>query len=266
MLAGAALAVTVLAVVTVAPAHAASARLVTAIGDSFIAGIGAGSYVESGGCRRSTASYASQLARTTGSAFTDLSCPGATTSVVQAQAAAIPSTSTTVLVQAGGNDIGFGDVAGACTIGGANSCSAALKAASQALASLSPQVHAVLAQAHSRAPDADIVLVGYPSLVQGVVPCSGSLVGMLLGPDRLTKVAQLQHRLDRTLKTALRDWKRANAVAHARFVDWPQQVNAHSLCSAEPWYVVPGSGDLADLLHPTLAAHTAQAASLAARL
>lgn len=247
-------------------AHAAPAHRVTAIGDSFIAGIGAGSYVESGGCRRSTDSYASLLARATSSAFTDLSCPGATTATVQEQARAIPSNSTTILVQVGGNDIGFGDVAGACTIGGSKSCRTALETAARALAALGPEVQDVLTLAHTRAPDADIVLAGYPSLVQGVRPCSGSLVGILLGPDRLTRLAQLQRHLDRTLQRALIGWKRATAVTRARFIDWPQQVNAHSLCSSEPWYVVPGAGDLIDLLHPTLAAHTAQAASLAARL
>src|SRR5690242_4241737 len=100
------------AVLTAPPAHAAGTAYV-ALGDSYSAGVGAGSYLgSSGDCKRSTKSYPYLwYAAHSPSSFSFVACSGAKTGdVLSSQLAALGSATTLVSITIGGNDAGFADV------------------------------------------------------------------------------------------------------------------------------------------------------------
>lgn len=235
--------------VTAAPAQAAPAPL-AAIGDSYMAGIGAGDYIDDEGCRRSGRSYAADASRRVGEALSDASCPGARIPQVLEQTSAIPVDATSVLVQVGGNDIGFGALAAACLVPFAPSCLPQIAQAQARLPEVSRGLVAIAGSVRARAPQAQVILAGYPRLLASPRQCSGTLVGSLLEPREITAINALQVRLDATIREAARS-------AQARYVDWPRSVDQHSLCSSDPWFVTFGTGDLADALHPTAPAYSA---------
>lgn len=233
---------------TVRPRDTA-ASLITSIGDSYLAGIGAGDYVIGDGCRRSKRSAPAILAGRLGFRHVDLTCPGATIRQASRSAASIPRNSSVVLVQVGGNDLGFTVLAGACLLGGATTCRSSLDQAGARLPAIKRELIGLLRQIRLGAPTASIYVLGYPRLLGRPSQCSD-----LLGADSVRGINSLQRRLDRALSASAR-------TAGARFVDWPASVDRASLCSTDPWYALPGTR-LDDLLHPDRRA----SATLAARL
>lgn len=232
-----------------APAQAEPAPL-AAIGDSYMAGIGAGDYVDDAGCRRSGRSYAADASRRTGEALSDGSCPGARIPQVLEQVSTVPKDATSVLVQVGGNDIGFGSLAAACLLPFAPSCLPQIAQAQARLPEVSRGLADIAGAIDARAPQAEIVLAGYPRLLSGPRQCANTLVGNLLDAREITAINALQGRLDATIRDAAR-------AAGARYVDWPRSVDRHSLCSSDPWFVTVGTGNLGDALHPTAPAYSA---------
>lgn len=235
--------------VVAAPAQAAPAPL-AAIGDSYMAGIGAGDYVDDDGCRRSVRSYAADASRRIGEALADASCPGARIPQVLEQVTDIPVDATSVLVQVGGNDIGFGALAAACLVPFAPSCLPQIAQAQARLPEVAGGLLDVADAVRAQAPQAQVVLAGYPRLLASPRQCSRTLVGSLLEPGEITAINALQARLDATIRDAAR-------TAGARYVDWPRSVDQHSLCSLDPWFVTVGTGNLGDALHPTAPAYSA---------
>ncbi len=210
---------------------------VVALGDSFIAGIGAGSYTEQMGCRRSRASYPARVTQRMGRQLVDLSCPGETIPLAQAKVTRIPRDSAFVFIQIGGNDIGFTHLAGACLIGGRASCLASIAGAHRILASLATPLQELVRSIQRQAPHARVIVMGYPLMVGSPRTCAH-----IMAADRVSGLTSLQRRLDRTLQ-------RSTTSTSARFLDWPILVDRHSLCSKDPWYALPGDR-LDDVLHP----------------
>ena len=215
-----------------------------------MAGIGAGDYLDEDGCRRSDRSYAADASRRTGDGLVDASCPGARIPQVLEQSATIPVDRAWVLVQVGGNDIGFGEIAAACLVPWSSNCLSRIAEADARLPQVSQGLADIAASARERAPQARIIMAGYPRLLASPRQCSSTLVGSLLEPREITAINALQARLDATIRDAASD-------ADARFVDWPRSVDQHSLCSSRPWFVTVGTGDLGDALHPTREAYAA---------
>lgn len=236
-------------VIVAAPAQAQPAPL-AAIGDSYMAGIGAGAYLDEDGCRRSELSYAADASRRTGEGLVDASCPGARIPQVLEQSTTIPVDATWVLVQVGGNDIGFGEIAAACLTPWSTRCLSQISEADARLAQVSAGLADVAASVRERAPRARLIMAGYPRLLASPRQCSTTLVGRLLEPRDITAINSLQARLDATIRTAA-------AANGARYVDWPRSVDRRSLCSADPWFVTPLSGAVEDSLHPTAPAYAA---------
>jgi len=128
------------AVATASPGIAPAAAPLTgmdyvALGDSFTADWGVDPVAAdqpSTGCRQSTNDYPHQVAANLGLNLTDVSCAGAlTTNMTQPQTTfpdglthpeappqfdALTSTTEIVTIGIGGNDFGFGDIAGACAL------------------------------------------------------------------------------------------------------------------------------------------------------
>lgn len=217
---------------------------VTAIGDSYLAGIGAGDYTTSAGCRRSQRSAPALLARSVTAHLVDLTCPGGTIIDSSRRAPAMSPDTDVVIIQAGGNDIGFAALAGACFLAGSSTCLSQVREGHRRLPAVRRGMLGLVRQIRLTAPTADVIVLGYPRLLGSTEQCRS-----LLDPIRVRAVNRLQRTLDRVIRSAGR-------TGGATFLDWPRRVDRSSLCSVDPWYALAGSR-LDDLLHPDERAHRA---------
>jgi lysophospholipase L1-like esterase len=146
-----------------------------ALGDSYSSGTGAGSYGSSGSCKRSANSYAQLWANANApSSFVFVACSGAlTTDVINNQVASVTSDTSLVTISIGGNDAGFADVMTDCNLGSDSSCvSRNQQAQAYARDELPARLDAVYTQIRDRAPNARVVVVGYPHIYQLGGSCS----------------------------------------------------------------------------------------------
>ncbi|MEV4558664.1 SGNH/GDSL hydrolase family protein [Kitasatospora sp. NPDC049285] len=148
-------------------AHAAGERY-AALGDSYSSGVGAGSYTsESGSCKRSTNSYPYLWKNAHApSAFSFVACSGAKTDDVLAnQLGVLDSSTTLVSLTIGGNDAGFASTMQTCVLDSDSACLSAVNAAkSYATNTLPGKLTNVYNQIHAKAPNAHVVVLGYPHL------------------------------------------------------------------------------------------------------
>ncbi|MVU75892.1 SGNH/GDSL hydrolase family protein [Nocardia sp. ET3-3] len=178
--------------VGIAPAHADGTKYV-ALGDSYAAGVGIPTILDMT-CSRSDHNYAHLFAAARGYSLTDVTCGGATTdSVTSTQLSAVTADTALVTLGIGGNDIGFTDIVTDCvkagTIAtGSGTGSAVLQnlgtgsASGSAelvlgcknkydasmpsrLSQTSAKVAKLVSDIKSRAPQARVVLVGYPHIL-----------------------------------------------------------------------------------------------------
>ncbi|MFE2110501.1 SGNH/GDSL hydrolase family protein [Kitasatospora sp. NPDC059463] len=148
-------------------AHAAGVNYV-ALGDSYSAGVGAGSYTsESGSCKRSTNAYAYLWKNAHApSSFKFVACSGARTGdVLNSQISALSSTTTLVSISIGGNDAGFASTMQTCVLDTESAClNAVATAKNYATATLPGQLDKVYAAIRAKAPNARVVVLGYPHM------------------------------------------------------------------------------------------------------
>ena len=230
-----------------------------ALGDSYMAGVGAGDYTVTDDCRRSARSYAADATRRTARPLTDESCPGARIPQVLQQASLVPTDAGTVLVQVGGNDAGFSAIAFACLAPFGGDCLGRIATSQATLPAIGTGLEDIARVVRERSPRASLVFAGYPRLLSGARACAASPIGSFLDDTEIRAIMTLQTRLDATIAAAAR-------AAGARYIDWPRSVDQHSLCSPSPWFVTPFSGDPQDSLHPTAQAYAAMGRSVAALL
>lgn len=164
--------VAALAVLTViglaTPASAATGKYV-ALGDSYSSGTGAGSYGNSGGCKRSANSYPQLWANANApSSFAFVACSGAVTNdVLNSQVSAITADTALVTISIGGNDAGFASVMTACNTSSDSTCvSRNQEAQNFARTTLPGRLDNVYTQIRNRAPSARVVVLGYPHIYQ----------------------------------------------------------------------------------------------------
>ncbi|MCF2526998.1 SGNH/GDSL hydrolase family protein [Yinghuangia sp. KLBMP8922] len=211
----------------VAPsAHAATGRYV-ALGDSYSAGLGAGSYDSaSGNCKRSSKSYpALWAAANAPSSFAFVACSGAKTGdVLNNQISAVNSSTELVSITIGGNDAGFAGIMTTCVLQSESTC---LNAVAQARTFAENQLPGLLDQVYAairaRAPSAHVVVLGYSRLYK----IGG---GCLFGIGD-TKRKALNGAAD-TLDTVIA--KRA-ADAGFTFGDVRPIFTGHEICSGSAW-------------------------------
>ncbi|MFF8771048.1 SGNH/GDSL hydrolase family protein [Kitasatospora sp. NPDC015120] len=148
-------------------AHAAGVNYV-ALGDSYSAGVGAGSYTsESGSCKRSTNAYAYLWKNAHApSSFKFVACSGARTGdVLNSQISALSSTTTLVSISIGGNDAGFASTMQTCVLDTESAClNAVATAKNYATGTLPGQLDQVYAAIRAKAPNARVVVLGYPHM------------------------------------------------------------------------------------------------------
>ncbi|GAA2246999.1 MULTISPECIES: SGNH/GDSL hydrolase family protein [Kitasatospora] len=161
-----------LALTTLVGATAASAATVNyvALGDSYSSGVGAGSYTsESGSCERSTNAYPYLWQNAHGaSSFTFAACSGARTGdVLNSQLSGLDSATTLVSITIGGNDAGFASTMETCVLNTESACLSAVSTAeAYAENTLPAQLDQVYSAIHGKAPNAHVVVLGYPHLYQ----------------------------------------------------------------------------------------------------
>ncbi|MEV4177036.1 SGNH/GDSL hydrolase family protein [Nonomuraea sp. NPDC049709] len=167
-----------MAAATTAGGTAATSRYV-ALGDSYASGTGLKDQQDSQ-CARSLRSYPALLAGAYKSSFKTATCTGATTASIRnrqggkpPQADSLSADTTLVTLTIGGNDIGFSEIIATCVSRAANDrngnpCQRHYgDQLRQRIDKLSPRIGTVLKDIKQRSPRAQVVLVGYPSLLPG---------------------------------------------------------------------------------------------------
>ncbi len=182
--------VTVPGALLVAPARAGATGLsYVALGDSYASGPFIPSQQDTTpGCLRSNENYPHVLAAALGADLTDVSCSGATTADltgwettsdgrVPPQLDALSKATRLVTLTIGGDDLGFVSIVKNCLAAtpwgptpSGKTCMSHYDAhgvdqLAAAVASLEPKIAATLQAIHTRAPGAQVLVVGYPDLI-----------------------------------------------------------------------------------------------------
>lgn len=254
-LAATAAAIALVAGFTAAPASAARPDPVyIALGDSYAAGTGGGDYTAPPAglpveCRQTRAAYPALL-----HAKLNLGCFGATTTDVVKVAGLYEvelKKATVVTVTVGGNDVDTGRVAQACTANpGSPDCSDALyNSLVVKLRELPGNIKEMLRTIRSKAPNARIVLTGYPRLF---TVSAGLTAQQAQAARTMNSAADL---LNATIAySAL-----VNRVGYVGVTD---RFAGHGIGSAVPWIVAPCNPLVAcntspfDAFHPTAAGYS----------
>lgn len=263
--AGAAATAVAIAVPATASGTVAPGSVYVALGDSYTAGPLILPMTDTFTCARSAEDYPALLAgKIHPSVFRDVSCSGSTTSDFSnpqpgqvsgtnpPEYNAITPDTTLVTVGIGGNDVGLVGLAENCInvfpapIG--KSCAAKYTAGgvdvySQKIQAFAPTYGTVIEHIRSLAPNAKIVMVGYPTVIRpgGCFP-----VQPLLGPDATYIMAKVSE-LDNAMA--------AQAAAHgATFVDLRPSSVGHDACALPGFRWIEGLVPLSDAfpLHPNV--------------
>ncbi|MGH8861846.1 MAG: SGNH/GDSL hydrolase family protein [Jatrophihabitantaceae bacterium] len=225
------------------PAAAAGTRYV-ALGDSYSSGVGSGSYLaSSGSCLRSTNAYPALWAASHHPAsYTSAACSGATTTdVTGSQLGALGAATTLVTISVGGNDVGFARVMQDCVLDGTSTCTREVGVAeNDARSTLPGRLDSVYTAIRSRAPNARVVVLGYPRLYHvGVWYCVG------LSDTSRSKINEGADVLDGVVRTAAARRGFAFADVRSRFA------SGHEICDGSSWLHSVDWSDVVQSYHPT---------------
>lgn len=214
-----------LALTLAAPTTAGATSLdYAALGDSHAAGTGAGDYImDSGECLRSPNSYASLVAADRGADLVFRACSGATTADIAAQAAVLDAGTDLVTVQVGGNDAGFAPTLVACKLGDDAQCDQAVTSAIGFMQTqLGGKLDAAYREIKDRAPNARVVVVGYPRLFE-----TGGCTGEMNEHKRSWLNTAADYLNENTRNRAV--------TAGFAFVDVRSGFTGHGVCGADVW-------------------------------
>ena len=229
-----------------------------ALGDSYASGVGTRDYYpESGACQRSPRAYPVLASRRIGAQLAFAACSGASVGSVEAHQLGVLSAETNaVTVTVGGNDVGFSQVMSACALPfWASNCNAAIDHAQQLMTMVLPAgLRTLYGDISRRAPNADVIVVGYPRLFDGQ-DCNAGTFFSGSEETRLNASADL---LDRVIATQAR-------AAGFGFVDPRSAFAGHAICDRPEW--LNGlSYPLDESFHPDVAGQAGYAALVARRL
>ncbi|MFI9722519.1 SGNH/GDSL hydrolase family protein [Streptomyces sp. NPDC052396] len=207
-------------------APASSGPAYVAMGDSYSSGVGAGSYdSDSGGCKRSTQAYpALWAADHAPSDFAFVACSGARTGdVLDQQMGALNSDTGLVSLSIGGNDAGFSSVMQSCVLGSDSSCLDRINQAGTFVRDQLPgRLDSVYSAISDKAPNARVVVLGYPRLYK----LGGTCIGLSDTKRRaLNAAADL---MDSVIAKRAADHGFGYGDVAAAFA-------GHELCSGSPW-------------------------------
>ncbi|MDT0347094.1 SGNH/GDSL hydrolase family protein [Streptomyces litchfieldiae] len=215
-----------------------------ALGDSYSSGVGAGSYDSaSGDCRRSTVAYPELWAdRNAPTSFAFTACSGATTTdVLNDQLGPLDAGTTLVTISIGGNDAGFADTMQTCVLQGTDACLSAVATANSYITNTLPgRLDATYEAIRTRAPNAQVVVLGYPRMYE----LNGSCVLGISEESRAAINGAADHLSEVTSKRA--------ADHGFAYGDVRPAFTGHEICSGDEWLhsvTLP----IEDSYHPTAA-------------
>ena len=244
------IAITLLGTVTftlagVHTAHAAPA-VYTALGDSYSSGVGARTYyADSGSCYRSPLAYPVLAAARLGATLTFAACSGARVAdVLNTQLGSLSPGTTLVTVSAGGNDAGFANVITSCARPWPWTCWGDINNANAVIRDTLPgRLDGLYRAIRERAPNATVVVVGYPRVFNGEECNLGA---------RISSGEQAE--LNRTADLLAGVIAARAAAAGFSFVDPRAGFTGHAVCDDVEW--LNGlSYPILDSYHPNPAGH-----------
>jgi lysophospholipase L1-like esterase len=214
----------------VVPAQAVEKTKYIALGDSYAAGQGAGPYLDA--CYRSENSYA-ELADEAKSIklVTNAACSGKTSwDVINTQLTQLNKSTELVTITAGGNNLGFGEIVTYCITAlfdpravpacdTATAYAAAQLESGQLIADLKTMIESVQAAA----PNARIVVTGYPYLYDPVVPNPEDPLSLFIN-----QANQLADGLNASILAA-------TIATGVEYVDVRTAFAGHGVNSLDPW-------------------------------
>ncbi|MFF9854343.1 SGNH/GDSL hydrolase family protein [Streptomyces litmocidini] len=210
-----------------ASAAATAGERYVALGDSYSSGVGAGSYLsDSGSCQRSSKAYPSLWAAANApTSFSFTACSGATTSTVKSsQLTPLDSSTTLISVTAGGNDVGFANVMQTCVLQSEATCVNAVNSAiAQINGTLPGSLSSLYGAIRSKAPQAHVVVLGYPHFYQ----LNGSCIAGLSETER----AAINRGSD-ALNGMLAKQAADAGFSYSSVVD---EFTGHEICSSAAW-------------------------------
>ena len=228
-------------------AHAAPPSYV-ALGDSYSSGTGTRSYIDDGtSCQRSTYAYPSLIAAARGYALNFRACSGARVAdVTNTQLSALTASTNYVSISVGGNDAGFADVLTECaTPWWAGDCNGAIDQAQAFINSTLPgRLSTLYASIRAKAPNARVVVVGYPRIFMGE-DCNA---GTWFSPAEMTRLNQTADLLNSktSSQASAKGFSFANPTS--RFV-------GHAVCDDVEW--INGlSSPISESYHPNKPGHS----------
>lgn len=244
---------TAITVLAAAPAQAAAQDYV-ALGDSYSSGTGTGSYIETG-CYTSTHAYPHQLAQQIGANLSFKACSGARTAdVLNNQVSALNTGTDLVTISIGGNDAGFADVVTQCNIPFSNCYDDIDNANAFIDNTLAGRLDNVYNQISSRAPNARVIVVGYPRLFKG----NNCSVINGISADERTALNATADRLSGVIGN--------RAAAHGfTYADARGTFGGHAICDSTSW--INGlSWPIIESYHPNRLGHDGYTSLVAGKL
>lgn len=264
-----------LSVLSVAPAASAAepGAAYVAIGDSEAAGTGNLPYVDQS-CLRSKKSYPMLIGAMVGGVASS-ACAGATTQdVIATQLGDLGSATQLVTLTAGVNNLDWQGVLAACSSAGdPAACAAAMNAAGVALQGVPLGIAQVIGAVRMLAPNAMIVVTGYPMLFGDVTgACS---VGAYQGTPVKFTAAQAAgvnlglSQVNSAVQAGIAGYQAATGDPGVVYVDVTAGFDGHGLCdTGERWIsgLVSGQATSDRGFHPNAAGQQAYAAIVGSAL
>ena len=227
-----------------------------ALGDSFASGAGSGPL---GTCGQSEAAYPERLdARKKISLDDDNTCVGATVQDMLGTQLVGLADAELVTITIGGNNIGWSQAVGACLAYPEHTCAAAVGQSTLAITNVLPTLlDTAYAAVQASAPDAHVVVTGYPRLFS---PEHGDYA--LAGTPYVITVAEQQ-----LLNAGADQLNAVIAVAAAQhgfqYVDVTGKFSGHGVNAPDAW--ITGALDAVPF-HPTAMGQDAYAAAVTSQL
>jgi lysophospholipase L1-like esterase len=229
-----------IAIAVVVPNLAASAATTNyvALGDSYASGVGTNHYDLSSSCSRSSLAYPALVAAAKGYALNFQACSGATTTdVINNQVAALGATTNIVTVTAGGNDAGFVNLLVNCTL--TNCVSSINSTITWVNTQLAGRLDAMDTQIQTRAPNATVIVLGYPHLFTKT--CFGAFG---ISASEVTAANNLADAMDNVTRAEA-------AKYHFTYESAIPQFNNHGVCASSAWLNGLSLSAVSSSYHPT---------------
>lgn len=241
-----------------------------ALGDSQAAGTGNLPYADPD-CLRSKRAYPNLLASMSGMPVASSACAGATTQdVVVEQLGDLGPATQLVTLTAGINNLGWQGVLAACSSGGDQAaCAAAIAAAQQGIGGIPLSIGQTVGAIRSLAPNALIVVTGYPLLFGTVADSCNAGGSLKFSAQQAGMINAGMTGVNTAVQSGVAGYVQLTGDPGVRFVDIAQGFAGHGLCdTGDRWIsgLVSGVPTMDRTFHPNAAGQQSYAASIAAAL